>query len=98
MYVRDPVKGLCQNPNCCAPKVSAPNAWVPQLLCSKSQCPKYLGAPMAVLQKASAPNAWVPLWLCPILQCPYGCAPNAVRLVPASRYGTPELESPFALK
>ena len=39
---------------------------------------------MAVLQKASAPNAWVPLWLCPILQCPYGCAPNAVPLVPAT--------------
>ena len=37
-----------------------------------------------VLQKVSAPNAWVPLLLCPKVQCSYGCAPNAVHLVPAS--------------
>ena len=50
-------------------KVSAPNAWVPLWLCPngcapKSQCPKCLGAPMAV------PQTTVPLRLCPKCSAP----------------------------
>ena len=50
-------------------KVSAPNAWVPLWLCPngcapKSQCPKCLGAPMAV------PQTTVPLQLCPKCSAP----------------------------
>ena len=61
----------------------------PTWLCSKKSVPlmpgcPYCCAPMVVLQKVSAPNAWVPLLLCPKVQCSYGCAPNAVHLVPAS--------------
>ena len=39
----------------------------PQLLCSKSHCPKCLGAPIAVLQK-SVPQ---------MSGCPYACAPKS---------------------
>ena len=39
----------------------------PQMLCSKSQCPKCLGAPIAVLQKSVPQMPW----------CSYGCAPKS---------------------
>ena len=56
----------------------------PNAVLQNTRCPKCC-APIAGAPKVSAPNAWVPLLLCPKVQCSYGCAPNAVHLVPASQ-------------
>ena len=62
--------------------ISLHKAW--QIERSDKHCVPMTESHSTVLQKVSAPNAWVPLLLCPKVQCSYGCAPNAVHLVPAS--------------
>ena len=56
-------------PNSCAPKVSAPNAWVPLWLCSKKPVPQMPGCPYGCAPSYSAPTV-VPLMQCASFRLP----------------------------